>query len=37
MNNVDDVMLEPSQKTVNIGHVYKMDGWIPMCTTEGRC
>ena len=37
MNHVDDVMLEPSQKTVNIGHVYKMDGWIPMCTTEGRC
>ena len=37
MNRVDDVMLEPSQETVNGGHIQKMDGWIPMCTTEGRC
>ena len=19
------------------GHIQKMDGWIPMCMTEGRC
>ena len=19
------------------GHIQKTDGWIPMCTTEGRC
>ena len=36
MNPVKDVTLEPSQKTVNGGHIQKMDGWIPMCTTEGR-
>ena len=37
MYHMKDVILEPSQKTVNGGHIYKMDGWIPMCTTEGRC
>ena len=37
MNHVKDVTLEPSQKTVNGGNIQKMDGWIPMCTTEGRC
>ena len=36
MNHVNDVMLKPSQETVNGGYVLKMDGWIPMCTTEGR-
>jgi len=29
--------LESNQKTVNGGHIQKMDGWIPMYTTEGRC
>ena len=37
MNHVKDVTLEPSQKTVNGGNIQKMDGWIPMCMTEGRC
>ena len=37
MNHVKDVTLESSQKTVNGGHIQKMDGWIPMYTTEGRC
>ena len=37
MNRMDDVMLEPSQKTVNGGHIWKMDEWTPMCTTEERC
>ena len=37
MNRVDDVMMELSQKTVNGGHIWKMDEWIPMCTIEGRC
>jgi len=36
MNRVKDVMLKPSQKTVNGGHIQKMDGWIPMCMTEER-
>ena len=37
MNHVKDVTLEPSQKTVNGGHIWKMDEWTPMCTTEERC
>ena len=37
MNHVKDVTLKSSQKTVNGGHIQKMDGWIPMYTTEGRC
>jgi len=32
---VNDVILEPSQKTVNGGYVQKMDGWIPIHKTEG--
>ena len=36
-NRVNDVISETSRKTMNGGHVQKMDGWIPMCTTEGRC
>ena len=27
--------VEPEDR--ECGHIQKMDGWIPMCTTEGRC
>ena len=37
MNHVKDVLLEPNPKTMFSGHIQKMDGWIPMCMTEGRC